>query len=318
MTTPKDQLGPLADLIGTWTSPQDNPTGLNVISVPSAGSAPNDEGAFTLLARPYRETLTFEVAAPPARNRGGDVDQFVGAVAYKQEIWATDQDKEQLHAENGMFLYLKNKNTVSASATNDEGIVSPAPFSIARSATIPHGVSALLLGDTSEFDGAPHLQVPKDADNLPPVDPLAPVIPDIDTRPKDIGLGAENGYTETYFLAQPDVLGGPKLSTAQFPNRLLTDTIRIRKQKIVHTTSFSLDSNNQGHVSNIPFISERANTPRFRCDMWLETVDNGDGTTMQQLQYSQNIDMIFHKKFGGLGNILWPHVTVNTLTKQCD
>ena len=110
MTTLKDQLGPLAGLIGTWTSPQVNPTGLNVMFVPSSGSKPNDRGAADLLVRPYRETLTFEVAAPPAaRNRGGDVDQFVGAVAYKQVIYATDQDKEQLHAENGMFLYLQNK-----------------------------------------------------------------------------------------------------------------------------------------------------------------------------------------------------------------
>jgi hypothetical protein len=297
MTTLKDQLGPLAGLIGTWTSPQVNPTGLNVMFVPSSGSKPNDRGAAILLVRPYRETLTFEVTTPPARNRGGDIDQFVGAVAYKQVIYATDQDKEQLHAENGMFLYLQNKKTVSSdSPPNDKGIASPAPFSIARSATIPHGVSALLLGDTNEFKGAPYLQGTE-------VDSLAPVIPNVDTQPKDVGVNMLRGYGEVN-------------GAAASPNTLLADA--IKEQKIVHTTTFSLDSNNQGHVSNIPFITERATTPRFRCNMWLETVDNGDGTTMQQLQYSQNIDMIFHKKLDGLGNILWPHVTVNTLTKQCD
>jgi hypothetical protein len=304
-TTLKDDLGPLAGLIGTWTSPQVNPTGLNVIAVPAAGSTPNGPGSFELLARPYRETLTFEVAAPPARNRGGDVDQFVGAVAYKQEIFATDQDKEQLHAENGMFLYLPNKKTVASnsSAPSDKDIASPPPFSIARSATIPHGVSALLLGDTSEFDGSPYLEGTEG-------DQLAPVIPNTDTQPKDIGVSKLRGYTEVYFLAQP---GGAQRGTAQFPNKILADA--ISEQKIVHTTSFSLDSNNQGNVSSIPFVTQRATTPRFRCDMWLETVDNGDGTTTQQLQYSQNIDIIFQKKFDGLGNIMWPHVTVNTLTK---
>eukprot|EP00978_Attheya_sp_CCMP212_P014982 scaffold38464_cov43-Attheya_sp.AAC.1 len=123
MTMLKDQLGPLADLIGTWTSPKEDPTGLNVIAVPSAGSTPNDEGSFDLLARLYREKLTFELAAAdPARNRGGNVDQFVGAIAYKQEVHSTDQKKEHLHAEVGMFLYLQNKNSVPAdSAPNDQG-----------------------------------------------------------------------------------------------------------------------------------------------------------------------------------------------------
>eukprot|EP00550_Attheya_septentrionalis_P006805 CAMPEP_0198295978 /NCGR_PEP_ID=MMETSP1449-20131203/30364_1 /TAXON_ID=420275 /ORGANISM="Attheya septentrionalis, Strain CCMP2084" /LENGTH=280 /DNA_ID=CAMNT_0043996431 /DNA_START=26 /DNA_END=868 /DNA_ORIENTATION=- len=280
MTTLKDQLGPLADLIGTWTSPQDDPTGLNVIAVPSPGSTPNDKGSFDLLTRPYRETLTFEVADPGARNRGGDVDQLVGAIAYKQQVFATDQEKEQLHVEVGMFLYLKNKNSVPADST-----LIPAPtFSIARSATIPHGVSALLLGNSSESDGPPVIQM-------------------IDTKP--ILVPKVPAYTKVY-----------RHSIGESPNQILVDA--ISKQKIVHTTSFSLDSDNEGQISNIPFITERANTPRVRWDMWLETVDNGDGTTTQQLQYSQNIDLVFHKQFNGVGTILWPHVTVNTLTKQCD
>jgi hypothetical protein len=140
---------------------------------------------------------------------------------------------------------------------------------------------------------------------------MAPVIPNTDTQPTDSGRGLKLGYNEIYFLAQP---GGEDKGTARYPNKRLADA--IVGQNIVHTTSFSLDSDNQGHVSNIPFISERVTIPRFRCDMWLETVRNKDGTTTQQLQYSQNIDMIFHKKFDGLGNIMWPHVTVNTLTKQ--
>jgi hypothetical protein len=93
----------------------------------------------------------------------------------------------------------------------------------------------------------------------------------------------------------------------------------IAEQNIVKTTTFSLDSNNQGHVTNIPFIAERAKTSRVNCDLWLETVKNSDGSTTQQLQYSQVVNIDFSKKGGGVGGLItWPHVSVNTLTKLSD
>ena len=127
-----DSLGPLADLLGTWVGNK----GFNMVAVPfpTQGRAP-----YTLLVRPYLETLTFSpIGAKVPNRRAGGID-FVTGVMYEQRIVdiATNQP---LHVENGMLLLLDQ-----ASKTN----------SVARLASVPHGDSVLAIGDWGRVEGAP-------------------------------------------------------------------------------------------------------------------------------------------------------------------
>jgi hypothetical protein len=274
-----DDLGPLADLAGKWVGSH----GWNIIAVPSAGSKPDDTGDFQLLIRPYTETITFAPVGAPVRNRGGDLDQFVGALEYDLRINDLETG-EVLHVENGMWLYLGNIQPDSGKG----GAPSPS-FTLARSATIPHGDSALILGNSAVMSGPPN-------------------IPDINALPPDIGKSAPLGYLENY----PDQVDELVVKN---PNATLRDT--ILGQNILSTTMLTLDSHNQGAVTNIPFIVQRANATRFQCTFWIETVKvPNSNQTFQQLQYSQIIDIDFHQKFGEPGLITWPHVNINTLSKQ--
>lgn len=274
-----DDLGPLADLAGKWVGSK----GWNIIAVPSAGSKPEAEGQFQLLTRPYTETITFVPVGAPVRNRGGDLDQFVGALEYELQI--SDRiTGEVLHVENGMWLYLGNLRPVSG-----KGATPRPKLTVARSATIPHGDSALILGNSTAKTGAPN-------------------IPDISSLPPDIGHPKDLGYLDPYGAEVPGL-------NVKNPNATLRAA--IKGQQIVRTTTLTLDSQNQGAVNNIPFIVQRANATRFQCSFWIETVKvPNSGQTFQQLQYSQIINLDFHKKFGEPGLITWPHVNINTLSKQ--
>ncbi len=276
MSDNNDGLGPLAGLLGSWTGSK----GWNIIAVPSAGSEPDQEGAFELLVRPYTETITFSPVGDLVRNRGGAVDQFIGAVQYEMKV-ADLETNEALHVENGMWLYLDN---IKPESPEDKP-----KFSIARSATIPHGDSAMILGNSSQSKGAP-------------------TIPDISSEPPDIGAPKVLGYLDPYGTQVPGLI------SVSNPNANLKED--IAKQTILETTTLSLDSANQGGVTNIPFINRFADATRFQCDYWIETVETEDNKTIQQLQYSQIVDLEFHKKFGKEGLIIWPHVNINTLRKQ--
>jgi len=265
-------LGPLSPLIGTWTGSD----GLNIVAMPSRRSQPSDKGRFELIIRPYRETLTFAPIEGAVRNRGGNMDQYVGAITYQQEVISTDDIEEVIHVENGMLFHLNN---VVDYETRE--LSTKPPFAVARTASIPHGNSAMLLGNVEQFYGAP-------------------VIPDIRVMPLDVGPKAPKEYLNPYY--KPINVVNPHKSLRQL----------AEKQTILKTTHLSLDSNNRGSVTSVPFLVERANTTRFRSDFWLETLT--DGT--QQLQYSQTMNLEFHKQIGGDKLVTWPHVTVNTLTKR--
>ncbi|CAB9528211.1 expressed unknown protein [Seminavis robusta] len=288
-TQQKNGLGPLADLVGTWTGEQ----GINIVAVPSRRSNPSDFGKFELIVRPYRETLTITPIEGPVRNRGGNLDQFVGAVAYEQTVTATDHHPETIHVENGMLFYLEdiqNYSDGSPVLTKEETPL----YSVARSASIPHGNSALLLGTHRKYRGPPSIHY-------------------ISALPPNIGSKAPPEFVRPYYRP---------LNIAN-PNEYLQRAVSA--QTILETTQFSMDSRNSGIVSNVPFLTSRADTTGFQCDFWLERVQQQDTAARKsslQLQYSQVIDIDFHKPIvsspdeddGSL--IRWPHVTVNTLVKQ--
>ena len=124
------ELGPLADLIGTWIGTH----GWELIAVP------HDEG-FHLIVRPYVEVVTFEAIGAPVPNRGGPVpDLFIAGLLYQMRI--TDiETNEPLHLENGMWLNLGE--------SQEQPIV--------RQASIPHGDVFLALGTSSTTSGPPDI-----------------------------------------------------------------------------------------------------------------------------------------------------------------
>ena len=124
------ELGPLADLIGTWIGTH----GWELIAVP------RDE-SFHLIVRPYAEVVTFEAIGAPVPNRGGPVpDLFIAGLLYQMRI--TDiVTNEPLHLENGMWLNLGE--------SQEQPIV--------RQASIPHGDVFLALGTSSTASGPPDI-----------------------------------------------------------------------------------------------------------------------------------------------------------------
>ncbi|NQZ07287.1 MAG: hypothetical protein HRT35_09005 [Algicola sp.] len=291
-------------MIGTWVGVK----GWSVIAVP----APPSTTGFKLLVHNYTETLTFTAVDVPVENKGGAQTQFIRAVKYEQVIHAfnpvqplpEDPDQEPeletselIHVENGMLMLLDDIRPESGSDKPE--------FNIARSATIPHGDTALILGkDVVTF--------------------TRPSIPDICTTPsKSDQVGMPPDFLAQYqqeqkkqtiydIVAKEDSL----IFNVFNPNQnLQRDNNGL---DVIKTTHIALDSDNEGGVINIPFIVKHANATRFTADFWLQTIKLPmSGDNFEQLQYSQTVDIEFHKKFNGEpGLITWPHVTINTLTKQ--
>jgi hypothetical protein len=275
------------DLQGSWFGNQ----GWNIIAVPAKGSTPTSHGEFKLLVIPYAETLGVRNAGAPARNRGGNVDQFVAALEYQQRIF-NKETGEALHVENGMFLNL------SKIVDNDSQSQPVPEFNVGRSGTIPHGDSIMLLGKP------------------PAARQGAPDIPDISTRPPDIGQQAPLGYLDPYSVPN-------KTINVDNPNATLRRDLEVKTGEgfeVLQTRTLILDSNNAGAINNIPFILHHANATRMQAVFWLEKVRNcKSGQEFDQLQYTQIIDLAFHLKFGQDDPdnlIIWPHVTINTMVKQ--
>jgi hypothetical protein len=128
-TTTADELGPLADLVGTWIGTG----GWELMAVPSGDG-------FRLIVRPYVEIITFSALGAPVPDRGGPVpDIFISGVMYNTRIADAESD-EPLHLETGMWFYLGE---------------SQEPLQIARSSTIPHGDALLALGTYETIAGPP-------------------------------------------------------------------------------------------------------------------------------------------------------------------
>jgi hypothetical protein len=276
-----DLLGPLSNFEGTWAGTK----GWNLITVPAAGSDPRGAGNFQIITQQYAETWSFVPVGAPVRNRGGSLDQFIGGLQYEQRVFNLETG-EPLHVENGMLLNLTRVVT-----NPGDQQVSGQKFSIARLANIPHGNTCLLQGDAF-FSSGP------------------PTIPPLSVVPTNVGPIA--GYNEQFTLVPP--------TNPMFPAFHPTETLQnaIAGQNITSTTTLVLDTANGGGILNIDFIAATATSTAMQAIFWLETVQPpGGGPLIQQLQYSQVINLEFDVPFGGgQGLITWPHVTINTMVKQ--
>jgi hypothetical protein len=272
-------LGPLAPLVGTWTGN----LGWNLIAVPVPGRA---EG-FTLLMRPYYETITFTPLGVLVPDRGASEILNIFGVEYSLRV-SDLLNHQPLHLENGMWLY-----------TNDPQ--APNSPTIVRQAVVPHGNSVLALGSSQQGDGPPTIPV---LDTYPVGNPDPPLL----------------DYTVPYTVTPP-VVPGPPFNTAD-ANEVLREA--IKNQNILSTLTLSVSTQppgGGGGILNIPFIQKNANATSFSATFWIETVENGvTGEQFDQLQYSQQTNLEFIKCGSGCsdgsGLVVWPHVNVNTLVRQ--
>jgi hypothetical protein len=284
-----DQLGPLADMPGTWMG-----GGFNLISLPDK----HDNKIFRLRLNTTRETLTFTPIGGPIPNRGSAQDDiaFLGLHYFQQVSDAITN--EGRHVEPGLWLNLPATTAPQQGAT------------IARLGTIPHGDSLLAQGTSLTVNGGPKID---SVDSTPfTLDPTT------GARKNDTNAAYLAPFTSTSLPA-----GVPAGSIAN-PNLVLTNA--IKNQKIVKTVVLFVSAtpvggingtpiappnkpNAVGGIVNIPFVTVNANANSFSAIFWIETIENTDGSQFLQLQYTQTVILDF-------SGLKWPHISVATLVKQ--
>jgi hypothetical protein len=280
------RLGALKDLPGFWQG-----VGFSLIARPDfSGNAEN--GSFLQLNM-LQDTLDFTPIGSPVFNRGSIEDDItIYGVTYLHRV-VDEISGGALHIEPGMWLNIP--------ATTDP----TAEASIARLATIPHGNAVCTTGFTqiAEFSRLPE-------------------IPPANTVPFPVGgtppaAGTANPYQE-FDLSIPSNLRSDPIPAAitqalvDDPNQLLRDTLTRQVEaegKTLKSITRLITTTDHGGVSNIPFITNNADTPAMESVFAIETVTDERGNEFMQLQYSQTVLINFN-------GMTFPHVTVGTLVKS--
>jgi hypothetical protein len=283
LTEVADSLGPLTDLAGTWIG-----TGFNLISLPDFDPKPPSTGPkpFRVKLNSTVEILEFTPIGAEVPNRGSDnqLDIDIFGLRYLQRI-ADKVTNQPLHIEPGFWLNVP-PTTVPA-----------APATVVRQGTIPHGNSLLALGTSLTVPTGPQIDpvdsTPTKNPNTPP--PLGP------------------GYLAPF--VNPPLPPGFKLPFVKNLNLALQEA--IEGQKIIETVVLIISTGARagapqdqvGGILNIPFDIKNANATKLDAVFWIETVEQSDGSTFMQLQYTQTVILNFLE-------IDWPHISVATLIKQ--
>lgn len=263
-------------------------TGFNAIWRPNALSSGQDRFLELNLTN---ETLEFDEIPGQIPNRGLlQPDLFMAGLRYLQQISDANvpPPANGLHVEPGVWLNIPATTNPAVSA------------SVARLASIPHGVTILLQGLASQASGPPS-------------------IPTVSLNPFSIGspgsaspFPEQNLSTTTQFRT-PDLTGITQ-SIVDNPNSVLTAA--IAGQTIMSTITLQVTSTDLpvvgGGASNTAFLQggsagPNADAASVTSTFWLETVQGSPNS--QQLQYSQTVLL----NFNGLS---WPHVTVATLSPK--
>jgi hypothetical protein len=272
-------LGPLTDLAGTWMG-----RGFSLVSLPDFDSTPPSTGPkpFRLKLNSTVETLEVTPIGGGVPNRGstGQSDIKIFGLRYLQRV-SDALTSEALHIEPGFWLRVPSTDVPAGGPT------------VVRQASVSHGSSVLAVGTGLHLAGGPAIGP---ASSRPVKNPVG------------TPLSAE-------FLApftDPPLPPGFKPSFVQNPNLALQEAIRA--QNVMHTVALTIStaapaSGLGGGIVNMPFDIANANATRLDASFWIETVKQADGTTFQQLQYTQTVILNF------LG-VNWPHISVATLTKQ--
>lgn len=284
------ELGPLADLPGTWVG-----QGFNLISLPIS----TDKKSFVLKLNATRETLTFTTIGAPIPDRGFfQHDIFFVGLHYLQQV-SDAITSEGLHVETGMWLNLPETQYPLEQA------------GVARLSTIPHGDALLAQG--LAFLTPPVLQF-GDADSLP------------FTLGAD---GSRNDVTDQNYLAQfnnaqlppgiPDQSQfNPNLVIQQAIDEQVSSGNKLVQVQVLQADAMPIAGINGtpinppeivGGIVNIPFIDSNARALSFSARFFIETLEHPDKSQFLLLQYTQTALLNFEELF-------WPHISVGTLVRQ--
>jgi hypothetical protein len=333
----RNLLGVLAELPGKWSNTEGfEGHAWNMIALPFG--KPGALGDFRLLLNQANETLDFDLVDFGVPNRGADrQDQHLAAVRYLQalnQVAATDASSDPdgsvrepatqdtndtpkgiflhptpadqranlpvgIHREPGLFLHLASFTDLAAGR--------PGP-DLARLANIPHGDAVLAMGfggDAKPTPGAPDLT---NTALRTAFDPLP------------IGLGSTdlgNPYLGPYKHFHDHLF--ENLFDPTDPLKLLNGAIPLVKKgaKVIETTIFTVDSQVQGGIQNIPFVIRQANAVRVTATFWIQKVQPSDGGVLFVLQYAQRVLLEFFPRADGKpGLIQWPHISINTMIRE--
>lgn len=294
-------LGVLQNLPGTWVGP-----GFNLIEIPNMNQAkpgPPPPDKFKVILNSTMETLTFSPIGGDIINRGNaQQDIAYMGLHYLQQVNDVNLPvgENGIHLETGLFLNLPNGTDPAVQPT------------IARLGSIPHGDSILVQGSFFTVKGGPQFEV-------------------ADPTPFTVVDGKRvNDTSVNYLSILKNTPPPPGISEdiVMNPNLLLEND--IKGQNIIETIVILLDANpidgvaNQGvtapvgGITNIPFINVNANAISLSAIFWIETVQNADGSTFKQLQYTQTVILDFpvFAPDGSTVDIKWPHISVATLKLQ--
>jgi hypothetical protein len=207
----------------------------------------------------------------------GQPDILLHGLTYLQRV-SDVVTKEALHIEPGIW--------VNVPATT---VLPPAPTSVVRLGTIPHGDALLAQGAALTVHGGPRIGT---ASSTPTRNP---------PNPTPFPLG----YLDPF--RNPPLPPGIELRSVHNPNHVLEAA--ILGQNIINTVVLQISTVPNGNIGNIPFVVRNANATKLDAIFWIETVQQPDGSTFLQLQYTQRVILNFLE-------IDWPHISVATLTKQ--
>jgi hypothetical protein len=276
--------GLLAGLEGTWVG-----KGFNAIWRPNLLASGQDR---VLELNLTRETLAFEKIGGPIPNRGLlQQDIFMAGLSYLQQIGDANLQPpdDGLHFEPGVWLNVPATTNPAVSAT------------VARLASIPHGVTVLLQGLASQADGPPSIPVIN-------LNPFSPSNPAVATPFPEQNLG-----TNTQFR----IAGrGIDQGMVNNPNSVLIEA--LTGQTVLSTVTLQVSTNDApvagGGDAETAFLQggpsgPNASVTSVTATFWLETVQGTPET--KQLQYSQTVLLNFN-------NLSWPHVTIATLQLGAD
>jgi hypothetical protein len=276
-------LGPLQLLVGNWVG-----QGFNNIWRPFNGPGSDHFLELNLTS----ENLAFAEINGPIPNRGllqPDITMF--GVNYVQQI--TDVNtQEPIHFEVGLWV------NIPVTSQPQE------PATVARLASIPHGTVMLAQGTIE-----PTIQGP-------------PQFSPQDITPFKIGQpGSLVSFTNettlsnsSPFRSPPDAIKGVTQAMVDNPNSVLQAV--IANQKIIETVTLNISTVPTpvagGGTANTAFLQGatpgdgNADAAQVDATFWIETVQEPNGTTFRQLQYSQRVLLNF-------ATLSWPHVSVATL-----
>ncbi|NEP83604.1 MAG: hypothetical protein F6K39_39030 [Okeania sp. SIO3B3] len=278
-----EDLGPLKDLAGTWVG-----KGWNLIAVPINSKFPRHTvGCPGEPPSDPRENFCVEIMPYIETLTFTPIGAPVPNRGFPFNTFVEGLHYQQVVSDANTFQPLHIENGMWLLLDKEKKIVS-------RLSSIPHGNTLLAIGDSSDVEG--NFQIPE-IDGLP-----------IFEKPNF----ATKLYNTPYFIAE----GVPPFDPSN-PNKILQDI--IDKQKLLKTVVLEVSTEDEGGISNIPFIEKNADVTSFESTFWIEEVEDKAGNNFLQLQYSQTTDLDFIRDFTSEDPdklIVWPHIDIATMVKQ--